>query len=103
MPFGIIDEYQGKGIWFVALMRHIAAIAARRLRELVAEVLADNVAMLKVFERSGLRHGHKARRLRGPCDAALPVDDREPDPERGPCHIAHLIRVVSSAGSPVGL
>ena len=54
VSFGIIDEYQGKGIGS-ALMRHIAAIGrAAGLRELVAEVLADNVAMLKVFERSGL-------------------------------------------------
>ena len=36
-------------------MHHIAAIGREMgLKELVAEVLADNVAMLKVFERSGL-------------------------------------------------
>ena len=54
VSFAVIDEYQGKGIGS-ALMRHIAAIGREMgLKELVAEVLADNVAMLKVFERSGL-------------------------------------------------
>jgi len=54
VSFAIIDEYQAKGIGS-ALMRHIAAIGREMgLEELVAEVLADNVPMLKVFERSGL-------------------------------------------------
>ena len=36
-------------------MRHIATIGREAgLEELVAEVLADNAPMLKVFERSGL-------------------------------------------------
>ena len=52
--FSVIDQYQGKGIG-TALMHHIAAIGREMgLKELVAEVLADNVPMLKVFERSGL-------------------------------------------------
>ncbi len=52
--FSVIDQYQGRGIGS-ALMRHIAAIGREMgLKELVAEVLADNVPMLKVFERSGL-------------------------------------------------
>jgi len=52
--FGLIDEYQGKGIGS-ALIRHLAAIGREAgLRELVAEVLSDNLPMLKVFERSGL-------------------------------------------------
>jgi RimJ/RimL family protein N-acetyltransferase len=38
------------------LLRHLASIArGARLESLVAEVLAENIAMLKVFERSGLR------------------------------------------------
>jgi RimJ/RimL family protein N-acetyltransferase len=37
-------------------MRHLAAIARTAgLDELIAEVLPDNIAMLKVFEKSGLR------------------------------------------------
>ena len=54
LAFGLIDEYQGKGIGS-ALIRHLAAIGREAgLRELVAEVLSDNLPMLKVFERSGL-------------------------------------------------
>ncbi len=54
VSFAIIDEYQAKGIGS-ALMRHIAAIGREMgLNELAADVLADNVPMLKVFERSGL-------------------------------------------------
>ncbi len=49
-----IDEYQAKGIG-PALIRHLAAIGREAgLRELVAEVLSDNLPMLTVFERSGL-------------------------------------------------
>jgi|SRR5271166_1824279 len=54
ISFSVIDDYQAKGIGS-ALMGHIAALAHEAgLRELVAEVLAENVPMLKVFERSGL-------------------------------------------------
>ncbi len=54
VSFAIIDEYQAKGIGS-ALMRHIAAIGREMgLKELAAEVLADNAPMLQVFERSGL-------------------------------------------------
>jgi len=52
--FGVIDEYQGQGVG-AALMRELAAIArSEGLRELTAEVLAGNSAMLKVFEKSSL-------------------------------------------------
>lgn len=55
VAFGVIDAYQGQGLG-AALMRHLASIARNAgIHELVAEVLADNAAMLKVFERSGLR------------------------------------------------
>jgi hypothetical protein len=38
-----------------ALMRHLAAIArGAGLRELIAEVLPENTAMLKVLEKSAL-------------------------------------------------
>jgi RimJ/RimL family protein N-acetyltransferase len=37
-------------------MRHLTAIARQAgLKELVAYVLPDNTAMLKIFERSGLK------------------------------------------------
>jgi len=41
-------------------MKHLAVIARRaRLRELYAEVLLSNTAMLKVFEKSGCRMSTK--------------------------------------------
>jgi RimJ/RimL family protein N-acetyltransferase len=53
MAFAVVDQYQGQGIG-AALMQHLAAIAgAANLKELVADVLPENIAMLKVFERSG--------------------------------------------------
>ena len=55
VAFAVVDQYQGHGIG-AALMRHLAAIARRaELKQLIAEVLPDNSAMLKVFEKSGLR------------------------------------------------
>jgi RimJ/RimL family protein N-acetyltransferase len=57
VAFAIVDEYQGQGIG-AALMRHLAAIARRAgLEKLIAEVLPDNIAMLKVFQKSGLSTG----------------------------------------------
>jgi RimJ/RimL family protein N-acetyltransferase len=54
VAFVVVDRYQGQGVG-TALMRHLAAIARRLgLKELTAEVLADNTSMLKVFENSGL-------------------------------------------------
>ena len=54
ISFSIIDEYQGRGLG-TALMRHIAVLARKAgLKELVAEVMADNTPMLQVFEHSGL-------------------------------------------------
>jgi RimJ/RimL family protein N-acetyltransferase len=59
IAFAVADKYQGQGIG-TALMLHLAAIArASGLRELIAQVLPENIAMLKVFERSGLRHHTK--------------------------------------------
>jgi RimJ/RimL family protein N-acetyltransferase len=55
VAFALVDQFQGRGIG-AALLHHLAAIArAAGLNELVAEVLPDNMAMLKVFEKSGLR------------------------------------------------
>jgi RimJ/RimL family protein N-acetyltransferase len=54
VAFAIVDQYQGQSLG-AALMHHLAAIAGSAgLRELVAEVLPDNIPMLKVFEKSGL-------------------------------------------------
>jgi GNAT superfamily N-acetyltransferase len=55
VAFVVVDRYQGQGVG-TALMRHLAAIARQvGLKELTAVVLADNISMLKVFEKSGLR------------------------------------------------
>jgi RimJ/RimL family protein N-acetyltransferase len=54
VAFAVIDEYQGQGIG-LALMRHLFTLArAAGLKEFIAEVLPDNTAMLKVFEKCGL-------------------------------------------------
>jgi GNAT superfamily N-acetyltransferase len=54
MAFVVVDQYQGQGIG-AALMRHLIAIARRAgIKELVAEVLPENTAMLKTFRKSGL-------------------------------------------------
>ena len=54
VAFAIVDAYQGLSIGS-ALMRHLATLGREAgLRELIAEVLAENVPMLNVFERSGL-------------------------------------------------
>jgi RimJ/RimL family protein N-acetyltransferase len=59
VAFTVIDKYQGRGIG-AALMFHLAAIARESgLRELIAEVLPENIAMLKVFEKCGLCHSKK--------------------------------------------
>jgi RimJ/RimL family protein N-acetyltransferase len=51
----VVDNYQGKGIGS-ALMRHLIRIAhLAGLRELTAQVLPENLAMLKVFEKCGLK------------------------------------------------
>ena len=53
VAFAVIDRYQGQGIG-AALMRHLATIARHAgMTELIAEVLPENVPMLKVFEKSG--------------------------------------------------
>jgi len=55
VAFAVIDRYQGQGIG-TALMGQLAEIArAAGLRELIAEMLPENIPMLKVFEKSGLR------------------------------------------------
>ena len=59
VAFTVVDKYQGRGVG-AALLRHLAVIARQAgLRELVAYVLPDNRAMLKVFEKSGLKYTAK--------------------------------------------
>jgi RimJ/RimL family protein N-acetyltransferase len=54
VAFALDDPHQGLGIG-TRLMRHLVTIARQAgLREFVAEVLPENAAMLKVFERCGL-------------------------------------------------
>jgi RimJ/RimL family protein N-acetyltransferase len=54
VAFGLDDAYQGRGIGGL-LMKHLTAIArVGGLRQLVAEVLPGNVAMLSVFKKAGL-------------------------------------------------
>jgi RimJ/RimL family protein N-acetyltransferase len=62
VAFAVVDAYQGQGIG-ATLMRHLAAIAREAgLTELIAEVLPENIPMLKVFEKSGLRPDTKRER-----------------------------------------
>ena len=59
VAFAVVDQYQGQGIG-MTLVRHLAVIARNAgIRELIAEVLPHNAAMLKAFEKSGLRVGTK--------------------------------------------
>jgi len=62
VAFGVEDAHQGRGI-AAALLRHLATIArAAGLDQFLAEVLAENTAMLKVFERSGFAMTTKRER-----------------------------------------
>jgi GNAT superfamily N-acetyltransferase len=55
VAFVTIDEHQGRGIASV-LLSHLLLIAKRKgIREFQADVLRENRAMLRVFEKSGLR------------------------------------------------
>ncbi len=59
IAFTVVDKYQGQGLG-AALLRHLAVIARQAgLRELIAYVLSNNRAMLKVFEKSGLKYTAK--------------------------------------------
>jgi RimJ/RimL family protein N-acetyltransferase len=55
IAFVVVDAYQGQGIGTI-LMRHLAGLAREAgLKELIAEVLPENTAMLKVFNKFGFR------------------------------------------------
>ncbi|KLK93447.1 GCN5 family acetyltransferase [Microvirga vignae] len=54
VAFAVDDAHQGKGIG-TALLRHLVVLARQGgLKELIADVLPVNTAMLKVFGTSGL-------------------------------------------------
>lgn len=54
VAFAVVDDRQGRGIGSL-LLRHLAVIArAKGVATWSAEVLTDNKAMRRVFERSGL-------------------------------------------------
>lgn len=60
MAFMVIDAWQGRGIGTM-LARHLIAIAREAgLTELVAEVLRENIAMRRVFERLGFVAGARS-------------------------------------------
>jgi ribosomal protein S18 acetylase RimI-like enzyme len=55
MAFVVVDSWQGRGIGSI-LMRHLVRLANDAgLRELTAEVLPENSAMLKVFGKYGFK------------------------------------------------
>jgi GNAT superfamily N-acetyltransferase len=71
MAFAVVDEYQGQGIG-AALMRHLVLLARDAgIKELIAEVLPENLPMLKVFQSSGLRM--QTERRGGVVDVTLNV------------------------------
>lgn len=54
VAFTVIDAFQGKGVGS-ALMRHLILLARRAsLKQLVADVLPENSAMINVLKKSGL-------------------------------------------------
>jgi RimJ/RimL family protein N-acetyltransferase len=54
IAFMVVDEFQGRGI-AGTMLRHLAELARTAgLTAFVAEVMADNSAMLRVLERSAL-------------------------------------------------
>jgi RimJ/RimL family protein N-acetyltransferase len=99
ISFLVIDAYQGRGIGS-ALMRHIVALAREAgLKELFADVLAENVPMLNVFRRSGLLMTKKIVGSTVEVTLRLTAEDSGPSPSVEPAGI----RVVAGAEPPVGL
>ena len=55
VAFTVVDAYQGRGIGTL-LLRHLIQVARDNgLKTLVAQVLPDNIGMLKVFTHSGMQ------------------------------------------------
>jgi RimJ/RimL family protein N-acetyltransferase len=55
VAFAVVDAFQGQGIGSTLLCHLIVIARDAGLKELIAEVLPENAAMLKVFEKSGLK------------------------------------------------
>jgi RimJ/RimL family protein N-acetyltransferase len=54
VAFTVIDDFQGKGLGS-ALLRHLVLFAkGASLKQLIADVLPENTAMINVFRKSGL-------------------------------------------------
>ncbi len=71
VAFAVIDDYQGRGIG-PALMRHLTQLARDAgIKELIAEVLPENIPMLKVFQKCGL--GLQTKNRAGVVDVTLSV------------------------------
>jgi GNAT superfamily N-acetyltransferase len=59
IAFMVVDDYQGQGIGTI-LMRHLAILARDAgLKELIAEVLPENRAMLLLFKKFGFKAASK--------------------------------------------
>jgi GNAT superfamily N-acetyltransferase len=57
IAFVVIDAYQGQGIGTI-LMHHLAVLARDAgIKELIADVLPENTAMLKLFSKCGFQPG----------------------------------------------
>jgi GNAT superfamily N-acetyltransferase len=78
LAFLIIDRYQGRGIG-LALMRHLVILArSAGIKELFAEVLAENRFMLNLFQNSGC--SFKKRHEDGIVHVTLGLSARGDDP-----------------------
>lgn len=78
LAFAVNDSHQGLGM-ATRLMRHLVLIArAAGITQLAAEVLAENSAMQKVFERCGLRA--TTRREAGVMHVTLDLSREETTP-----------------------
>jgi RimJ/RimL family protein N-acetyltransferase len=54
LAFVVVDEHQGRGIG-ASLMRHLVRHAREAgIKQLIAQVLPENLPMLRVFQKSGL-------------------------------------------------
>jgi len=59
IAFLVVDDYQGRGIGTI-LMRHLTILARdASLKRLIAEVLPENSAMLKLFRKFGFKSAPK--------------------------------------------
>jgi RimJ/RimL family protein N-acetyltransferase len=59
IAFVVVDAYQGQGLGAI-LLRHIANLGREAgLTELIAEVLPEKTAMLKVFKKAGFKSGSR--------------------------------------------